>query len=138
MCELFNNIDRKTWRKIKEMFQWPPMVNQWWSLPIPESAWLCVLKFPSACRLNSLRTQALYNLTSEQELTRFDFYKNTISVSCLCMYYRQCRSKMFAQIINNTIILVDIKYTHNTEHKTPRFMSVHKSLAKFNKPERAH
>ena len=33
VCELFNNIDRKTWREIKETFQWPPMVNQWWYLP---------------------------------------------------------------------------------------------------------
>ena len=27
VCELFNNIDIKTWREIKETFQWPPMVN---------------------------------------------------------------------------------------------------------------
>ena len=27
VCELFNNIDIKAWREIKETFQWPPMVN---------------------------------------------------------------------------------------------------------------
>ena len=28
MSEIFNNIDRKTWREIKETLQWPPMENQ--------------------------------------------------------------------------------------------------------------
>ena len=26
--EIFNNIDRKNWREIKETLQWPPMENQ--------------------------------------------------------------------------------------------------------------
>ena len=28
MSEIFNNIDRKIWREIKETLQWPPMENQ--------------------------------------------------------------------------------------------------------------
>ena len=28
VSEIFNNIDRKTWREIKETLQWPPMENQ--------------------------------------------------------------------------------------------------------------
>ena len=28
MSDIFNTIDRKTWREIKETLQWPPMENQ--------------------------------------------------------------------------------------------------------------
>ena len=28
VSEIFNTIDRKTWREIKETSQWPPMENQ--------------------------------------------------------------------------------------------------------------
>ena len=27
VSEIVNNIDRKTWREIKETLQWPPMEN---------------------------------------------------------------------------------------------------------------
>ena len=34
VSDIFNNIDRKTWREIKETLQWPPMEINWWYVPI--------------------------------------------------------------------------------------------------------
>ena len=33
VSDIFNNIDRKTWREIKETLQWPPMKINWWYVP---------------------------------------------------------------------------------------------------------
>jgi len=33
MCDFFNKIVRRSWREIKETFQWSPMAKQWWYLP---------------------------------------------------------------------------------------------------------
>ena len=34
VSEIFNNIDRKTWREIKETLQWPPNYSR--NAPLPE------------------------------------------------------------------------------------------------------
>ena len=49
VSENFNNIDRKTWREIKETLQWPPVENQLVVYTQPPDPRAVVLFFVNIC-----------------------------------------------------------------------------------------